>query len=138
MVSVINLQLKPDVFQLHSSHSTIDVNIKTLETENSETQTTHHRPWCSFHPQNLKGAFKSKVKISPSNRDIRWPNDVSNTSTPSQSISDKFHQPKLFPNNFLDPNYVAVISSYYRSELDLSETQLPDKDIRILQLLLKK
>ena len=133
MVSVINVELIPDVFQLQSCHSTYNVNNNE---EKEEVKSSHHRTWCSFHPLNLRR--RNKVKILPSNSPNRRSNDLSNTSNSTQSVPDKFHQPKLFQNTFSSYNNGAVISSYFRSELDLNETDLPNKDIKILNLLVKK
>ena len=133
MVSVINVELIPDVFQLQSCHSTFNVNNNE---EIEEVKSFHHRTWCSFHPLNLRR--RNKVNILPSNSPNRRSNNVFNTSNSNQSVPDKFHQPKQFQNTLSSSNSGAVISSYFRSELDLSKTELPHKDIKILNLLDKK
>ena len=105
-------------------------------THSARTKTSHHRTWCSYHPLNLRR--RNKVNILPSNSPNRRSNDISNTSNSNQSVPDKFHQPKQFQNTLSSSNSGAVISSYFRSELDLSITELPEKDIKILNLLVKK
>ena len=133
MVSVINIELIPDVFQLQSCHSTFNVN---KNEEKEEVKSSHHRTWCSFHPLNLRR--RNKVQILPSNSHNRRSNDVSNTSISNQSVPDKFHQRSQFQNTYSSSKSGAVISSYFRCQLDLSKTKLPDKDIKILNLLVKK
>ena len=130
MVSVINLQLKPDIFQLHASNSTFNSEIN--DKENEAKPILQHRPWCSFHPKNIQEAVRNKFTKRTSKVTFLR----SKTSKPGQSVPDKFHHPKLFENKL--SNYEALTSSYYRSELDLRETDLPDKDIKILQLLVRK
>ena len=98
MVSVINVELIPDVFQLQSCHSTFNVNNnkEKEDQEKEKVKSSYHRNWCSYHPLNLRR--RNKVQILPSNSPNRRSNDVSNTSNSNQSVSDKFHQPKLFQN----------------------------------------
>ena len=52
MVSVINLQIKPDIFQLHASNATFNSEMTNKEKEAKPT--LQHRPWCSFHPKNVQ------------------------------------------------------------------------------------
>ena len=124
------------MFQLQSCHSTFNVNNNEEKKDKQKVKRSHHRTWCSYHPLNLRR--RNKVKILPSTIPNRRSNDISNTSNSTQSVPDKFHQPKLFQNPFFSLYNSAIISSYFRSELDLSTTELPDKDIKILNVLVKK
>ena len=45
---------------------------------------------------------------------------------------------KTISKYFLKVNNGDIISKYFRSELDLNKTELPAKDIKILNLLVKK
>ena len=55
MVSVINLQIKPDIFQLHASNSTFNSEMNDREKE--ANLTLQHRPWYSFHPKNVQECY---------------------------------------------------------------------------------
>ena len=133
MVSVINVELKPDVFHLHSYQSTFSA---SFHEEKQNYKTPQHKAWCSFHPVNLKRM--TKVKIKPSNSTNRRLEETSTKASSVQFAPDKSHQPKLFQTTFLNSKNKAAIESYFRSEMDLSKTELPDKDIKILNLLVKK
>ena len=131
MVSVINIELRPDVFQLHSCHSTFPVSQDNKKGDDP----TVHKSWSSFHPvNNLKR--RKKVKMAPRNRDNKRSNEIFNKSPSVQSVPDKFDKAQLFQNIVF--NSEDVKPGYFRSEMDLSNTELPEKDIRILNLLVKK
>ena len=130
MVSVINVELKPDVFHLHSYQSTFSAGLQ--EEKQKYEMSSHKARGCSFHPVNLKRM--TRVKIKPSNSTNRRLEETSTKTSSVQFAPDKSHQPKLFLNS----KNKAAIESYFRSEMDLSKTELPDKDIKILNLLVKK
>ena len=126
-----------------SCHSIFNMNINEEKKDKQKVKSSHHRTWCSFHRLSLRR--RNKVQILPSNSRNWRSNDVSQKSNSNQSVPDKLHQPNRFQNTFsrskngaIIYNSRAVISSKFRSELDLSKTELPDKDIKIMNLLVKK
>ena len=60
--------------------------------------------------------------------------------------SPKNGQGKKFKSNDKFPNFTILTSEfsldisnfYFRSEIDLSETELPDKDLKLLEILVKR
>ena len=74
--------------------------------------------------------------MAPRNRDNKRSNEIFNKSPSVQSVPDKFDKAQLFQNIVF--NSEDVKPGYFRSEMDLSNTELPEKDIRILNLLVKK
>ena len=56
----------------------------------------------------------------------------------SKPIKQDFSHSQIIQNNFSSSESVAVISSFYKSELDLRKAKLPPKDIKILELLAKR
>ena len=131
MVSVINIELEPDGIQILPHSSSPCLNSHEQEEEKEKTQMKvhgQHKVWCSFHPKNF-------VKR---NRRVKIAEDIT-SSVESRTVLPNSGNSSTTKSNSANSVGICVKNcDIFRSELNLSEADIPSKDIKILNLLLRR
>ena len=131
MVSVINIELEPDEIEMLPYSSSPCHNPHKEEEEKIKTQIKvhdQHKVWCSFHPKNFVKRNR-RVKIAENiTRSVQSRVVLPHSGNTSTTTSNSANSVGICVKN----------CDIFRSELNLSGADIPSKDIKILNLLLRR
>ena len=132
MVSIISMEFQHNGIQFHASKQVSLLSremvdkAKKLKPENENKVET--KSLKTGDNSNKDGNENLLVNLMPTGNNVK--EGVTREKAPSKSL--------ISVKQASSPSSVALISSFYQSELDLTKTMLPPKDTKLLHLLAKR